>query len=128
MRKLFMVLVFMILPLLSLQAASINVSWNANTESDLAGYKVYYGTAVDKMDSIVDVGNVTSYAFTVSPVVTTTYFAVLTAYDTSGNESVKSDVTSVTVVIADTTPPAKPTGFKAFLQKLAEWFKKKFRA
>lgn len=128
MKKILAIITMLLALSFNVQAASLLLSWNANTEDDLAGYKVYYGTAEDKLTSVVDVKNVTSYSFIVSPTTTTTYYAALTAYDTSGNESVKSEIISVTVTVADVVPPAKPTGFKAILQKLTEWFKKKFRA
>lgn len=104
-------------------AATVKISWNANTEADLAGYKLYYGIASGNYTSSIDVKNVTQYSVTVNPTVTTTYYVAVTAYDTSGNESVKSDEASVTVTVADTTPPAKPTGLKALIQQLVSWFK-----
>jgi len=85
-------------------AASILVSWNANTEDDLAGYKVYYGTASRSYGSGLDVGNVTSYRFDNVPLGRTYYIAV-TAYDTSNNESGYSEEASITTGSADVTPP-----------------------
>lgn len=108
------------------EAATVKISWNANAEADLAGYKIYYGTATGAYGTPIDVGNVTSYTVTVNPTVTTKYFVAVSAYDTSGNESVKSDETSITVTVADTTPPAKPTGLKAILQQLVSWLKSVF--
>lgn len=126
MKRLLLVLAFMILPFLSLQAAVVNVSWNANTEADLAGYKLYYGTTSGVYGLPVDVGKVTSYSVTVNPEVTTTYYVTLTAYDMSGNESPKSDEASITVTVADTTPPAKPTGIRMLIQEIVSILKKLF--
>jgi hypothetical protein len=67
------------------------LSWNANTESDLAGYRVYVGrasTVYGELNSPINVGNVTSYQLTI-PESGAWYFAV-TAYDTSNNESLPS--------------------------------------
>ncbi|MDL1888975.1 hypothetical protein FBQ96_05245, partial [Nitrospirales bacterium NOB] len=65
--------------------ATANLAWNANSETDLAGYKVYWGTSSGRYGSPVDVGKATSYLFSNLKVGSTYYFAV-TAYDQSGNE------------------------------------------
>lgn len=104
MKRICLLLLFLILPVM-LSAQSIVVNWNANTETDLAGYKVYYGTASGVYGSPIDVGKVTTY--TIANVLeTTTYYIALTAYDTSGNESVKSVEASATTL--DVTAPAVP--------------------
>jgi hypothetical protein len=82
--------------------ASLNLEWNANTETDLDGYKVYYGTSSGSYGEPIDVGNVTEYELTGLNEVTTYYVAV-TAYDTSSNESEKSDEESG--IPADTQNP-----------------------
>jgi hypothetical protein len=54
--------------------------------TDLAGYKIYYGTAAGAYDQAIDVGNVTTYTLTgLSP--GQTYYIAATAYDTSKVES-----------------------------------------
>src|SRR5438552_175041 len=76
-------------------AASPNVSlaWDANTESDLAGYIVNYGTAAGQYTNLVDVGNVTNS--TVSNLqYGVTYYFVVTAYNASGLESDPSNEVS----------------------------------
>ena len=97
------ILLFFCIPALG-SAASIRVSWNANTEADLAGYKVYYGTASRSYGAHVDVGNVTSCQLDNISSGATCHVAV-TAYDTSGNESGYSEEASVYVPAPDTTPP-----------------------
>ena len=62
------------------------VSWSPNTETDLAGYKIYYGTSSGAYDDALDVGNETSFAVN-GLVKGTVYFFAVTAYDFSGNES-----------------------------------------
>ena len=71
-------------------AASLSLTWNANTESDLAGYKVYFGTSSGSYGTPIDVGNVTEYELTGLDE-GVRYYVALTAYDTSNNESEKSD-------------------------------------
>jgi PKD repeat protein len=82
---------------------SLGLSWAANPESDVTGYKVYYdtdgkypytGTGAAQGASPIDVGNVLSYTLTGLPV--GKYYLSVTAYDasadgthdqTDGNES-----------------------------------------
>jgi hypothetical protein len=85
-------------------AAAVNVSWNANTESDLAGYIIYYGTQSGNYAAAVDAGKVTSYRFNDVPT-GRTYYVAVSAYDTSGNESDLSSEASV-YVSAATAPVA----------------------
>jgi len=64
----------------------IKLTWNANKESDIAGYKVYYGTTPGKYGPGIDVGNVTK--FTLKGLTKRqTYYIVITAYTRSGKES-----------------------------------------
>lgn len=90
--------------------ASIKIAWNANQESDLSGYKVYYGASSGNYGSPVDVGNVTTHELTRLNA-GEVYYIALTAYDTSANESAKSaeiygtaESLSTTTVVS-TTPP-----------------------
>ena len=103
------------------QAATINVSWNPNTEPDLAGYKLYHGTASGQYSEPVDVGNVTGHVMEITPEHGATYYFALTAYDTSGNESGYSDEASC--FVPDGRAPEKPTGLKAIIQAIVSWFK-----
>ena len=64
---------------------TVTVMWNANTEADLQGYRVYVGTRSGARSQTFDVGNVTSTRLTLP--LGSTYFFVVTAYDKSGNES-----------------------------------------
>jgi hypothetical protein len=63
----------------------VTLGWNANTQPQLAGYKVYYGTSPRSYDQSVDAGGATSYTFR-NVAQETCCFAV-TAYDTMGKES-----------------------------------------
>lgn len=101
----------------SIFATSIQVTWNANTEADLSGYKLYYGTTTSgNYTSVIDVGKVTTYSIT-NPTTGVTYYVALTAYDTSGNESEKSNEVSVYVPVPDTTAPSIPTKPTAVVSK-----------
>ena len=62
------------------------VTWNANTEADLAGYIVSYGTSSRNYPTSINAGRVTSATVSGLTVGTTYYFAVK-AVDTTGNQS-----------------------------------------
>ena len=62
------------------------VSWDPNTEEDLAGYKVFYGESPGQYSHTVNVGNVTEHLVKDLEYNTDYYFAV-TAYDNANNES-----------------------------------------
>lgn len=74
-------------------AGTANLSWNPNNESDLAGYKIYYGTTsrtgscpTGGYPNVINTGNVNSYTV---PNLTAgqTYYFSISAYDISNNES-----------------------------------------
>lgn len=102
------VLIFLMLRLLMVQTAcfaeTVSLSWDANTESDLAGYKVYYkadssslpfdGTGAVEGASPVDVYNLTAATVSGLDPRRTYYFAV-TAYNTTGIESPYSNIVTV---------------------------------
>jgi Viral BACON domain/Fibronectin type III domain len=72
------------------------LSWDANTDPDLAGYNVYMGTQPGVYGAPTSIGNTTSY--TVGNLTGgRTYYFSLTAVDTSGNESLHSSEVSKSV-------------------------------
>lgn len=90
-------------------AATANLSWNANIESDLAGYKIYYGTSPRTggcppggYPINISVGNVTSYALSGLTDGQTYYFSII-AYDTSNNESCFSSEVSKIIPLPPST-------------------------
>lgn len=74
-------------PVSSTTAATL--SWAANAETDLAGYRLYVGTTSGLYGPAIPLGNVTSYTVSNLQPGHTYYFA-LSAVDTAGNESQKS--------------------------------------
>ena len=81
-------------------SSSATLTWKANSETDLAGYKVYRSTVSGKYDQANVIamlrGNVTSYQAT-GLQSRTTYFFVVTAFDIAGNESRYSNEVSKSV-------------------------------
>ena len=67
-------------------AHGVALKWNSNSEMDLAGYRVYYGTSSGHYNSVVDLGKATKYNLCGLSEGETYYFTV-TAYDFSNNES-----------------------------------------
>jgi len=71
---------------LAAQTAVLTLGWDANFESDLAGYRIYFGVASRLYNHILDVGNLTEY--TIQGLDSNQcYYLSVTAYDQSGNES-----------------------------------------
>lgn len=88
--------------------AKITLNWTANTETDLAGYKIYRAAEAGEYSVL---GTATSNAYVDSGVVNgTTYRYQVTAVDQSGNESGFS--ISANAVPVDGVPAA-PTGLTA---------------
>ena len=98
------------------RAEQVTLAWDANTETDLAGYKVHYGTASGRYTTSVDVHKVTTASIGTLTAGQTYYF-VVTAYDVSGNESGYSNQVSYSVAAANGAPatPATPTGTSSAL-------------
>jgi len=88
-------------------AAQVTLAWDANSESDLAGYRVHYGTSSTSYSVHIDVNKATSYTVAGLTAGQTYYFAA-TAYDTSGNESGFSNMVSSTTVSDLNIAPSAP--------------------
>jgi len=99
----------------SVYGLDVTLAWDANTEPDLAGYKLYYktdaagppytGTGATEGDSPIDVFDVTQC--TVHGLANgVTYYFVVTAYDSENNESGYSNEvsTSETATVSITSP------------------------
>lgn len=72
-------------------AAEATFSWLPNTETDLAGYKIYYGPASRDYTTTIDCGLPAPVngrvQYTVTDLPDTEMFFAATAYDTNGTES-----------------------------------------
>jgi hypothetical protein len=76
-------------------AADITIAWDANAEPDVAGYKVYYGTASGAYGSPIILGTQTTY--TISGLPDGIYYVAVTAFNTAGLESGYSNEVSTTI-------------------------------
>ena len=75
---------------------SVTLAWDANSESDLAGYRIYYGQSSQSRTNRIEVVNGTTA--TISNLSRgRTYSFVATAYNSSGLESEPSNEVSYTV-------------------------------
>ena len=76
-------------------AGEVGVAWDAKTEPEIVGYKIYYQGVTHSELRTIDVGSVTTY--TVTGLDPDTYYFCVTAYDPSGNETGCSNVVSATL-------------------------------
>lgn len=67
-------------------SASIEITWNANVESNLAGYKIYWGDTSGALQNSTSVGNVTRFVLN-NVNESRPYYFVVTALNTAGLES-----------------------------------------
>jgi Fibronectin type III domain len=81
--------------ILTAHCADVSLSWNANSESDLAGYRLHWGITSGSPAQHRDVGNVTTATIT-GLETGVRYFITVTAYNTSWLESRPSTEISYT--------------------------------
>ena len=81
--------------ILTAHCADVSLSWNANSESDLAGYRLHWGITSGSPTQHRDVGNVTTGTIT-GLETGVPYFITVTAYNTSWLESRPSSEISYT--------------------------------
>jgi fibronectin type 3 domain-containing protein len=86
-------------------AVDVTLAWDANTETDLAGYRVYYGLGSRNYDNVIEVGNSTSCVVTGLEQGRTYYFAA-TAVNTANIESDYSNEVSATLSTSNQPPLA----------------------
>jgi hypothetical protein len=70
----------------SAEAATVTLQWDANPETDIAGYIVSYGTTSGQYSTVVDVGNQLWFQFA-EPNPGAIYYFAVRAYNTAGDQS-----------------------------------------
>ncbi len=87
----------------------VYLEWNANTESDMAFYRIYRNTfnSVPTTEKylIATVAHPQNTYLDLNVINNQTYYYVVTAVDTSGNESGPSNMSLPTTPFPDTIPP-----------------------
>jgi hypothetical protein len=85
---------------------SVALAWNANSEPDIAGYRLRYGTSSGSYPQMVDVGKKTTG--TISNLTAgSKYYIVVSAYNTAGTESRPSN--EVTYAASEVGPVFRAT-------------------
>jgi hypothetical protein len=107
MKKLLVALVLCLIPALA-GASTVVLTWNPNTDANLAGYKVYYANtnvqpftgsgAVQGASGKVSVLKGTNTATLSGLDPTKPYFMAVTAYNTAGQESIYSNVVNIPIL------------------------------
>ena len=96
-------------------ALGATLSWDASA-GEVTGYRLYYSASEGSYTrtQMVDIGNVIFYSTDSLSFLTkdTTYYFVVTAYNSAG-ESGYSNMVSWTPADIDTTPPLSPKEVKA---------------
>jgi hypothetical protein len=91
----------------STHAEQVALSWDGSNDSDIAAYRVYYGSASGSYDQQLDVGLATTAIIPNLPDGSTYFFAV-TAYNSEGVESAPSNEVS-NGGLSTPTPAPSPT-------------------
>ncbi len=84
-------------------AHAATATWDRNTEPNIGGYLLSYGTQSGVHTTTIDVGNVATYQF--FPPAGRRYYVVVQAYNTSGGVGQKSNEAFVDIPAAANQPP-----------------------
>jgi putative Ig domain-containing protein len=83
---------------------SVRLSWVAPTQNtdgtpitDLAGYRIYFGTSAEELTDSIDVVGAQSTTYVVENLPAGTYYFAVTAYSTAGIDSGESNLASDTI-------------------------------
>jgi hypothetical protein len=94
-RSVLLLILLLFCSITQLSAADISLAWDASTSQNIAGYKVYVGSAEGTYGNPTTIGNQTTY--TVTGLNAGKHFIAVTAYNSSGYESGFSNEVSATI-------------------------------
>jgi hypothetical protein len=141
MKKYIFIAMFLFASVASAATVELNFAWDRNSETDLAGYRLYYSATSGQYVKGTGSANLLKVIPALNPVSGSNHpnsvlqsmtgvdgqkvYFVLTAYDASLNESGFSNEASYT--FPDTTAPQPPKGFLVTLQRIIQavldWFR-----
>ncbi len=112
MKRIVVAIILVLLMVMNAPAAQKVFTWDANTEADLAGYRLYQSNVSGQytigLDWIAEIpAGTETLIYDMTP--DGTYYFVLTAFDVNGNESGYSNEVSTVI---DETAPAPPGGLQ----------------
>ncbi len=86
----------------NVSGASVTLTWDRNQEPDIAGYKVYWGTASRTYSDSATINdtanNPPTRTYTIDGLdIGTTYYIAIKAFDLAGQESIYSDEASIDI-------------------------------
>lgn len=73
------------------------VNTDGSTITDLAGYRIYYGTSASALDQVIDISNIGITTYVVESLTPGTWYFAIKAYTTDGSESALSNVAMKTI-------------------------------
>jgi len=100
------VIVVPVTPVTPVTPSTVELSWIAPSTrenavplslSEIAGYKIYFGTRQGTYNNTIDVNDSTAVSYVLSGLTTGIYYIVLTTFDTDGRESQYSVEVEVSV-------------------------------
>jgi hypothetical protein len=89
-------------------SADVTLAWDPNSEPDLAGYQIHYGSSPGIRSTSINVGNQATY--TVRGLGSGTYYFAVSAYNTSGIEGgFSNEVFTIITAPSNTSLTASPS-------------------
>jgi len=70
------------------------VNTNGTTLTDLAGYRIYYGTSAGNLSQVIQLPGTALTTYVISNLSSATWYFGMTAYDSAGLESALSNLGS----------------------------------